>query len=76
MCTTFYRKTNEPDIETVEQFEEYFGVNADDYSRHDELMPDACLCQIDTGKFLEDHPEVAEKYKTETGMDYWEQQYT
>ena len=72
MCTTFYRKTDEPDIETVEQFEQFFGVNADDYSEYDELIRDACLCQIDVDKFVRDHPKVRERFKSETGMDYWE----
>lgn len=72
MCVTFYIKSDDPDIETVEQLEEYFGVDATNYSKHQELVRDACLCQIDTQKFLNDNPQVAARFKTETGMDYWE----
>ena len=54
MCSDIRLK--DIDIETVAQFEEHFGVDANDfkYDFYEDLIKDSCLCQIDLDKFFAD----------------------
>jgi hypothetical protein len=71
MCTTFYTKTGKS-IDSVEKFEESFNVDAEKYSKYDDLVRDACLCQIDVYSFLRDRADIRERFMQETSMDFYE----
>lgn len=68
MCDTI-RMKNGNDIETVEQFEKHFNVNADNlkYDYYDKLSRDSCLCQIDLEKFMSNKHD----FEYDCG-DWWE----
>jgi len=68
MCDTI-RLKNGNDIESVEQFEKHFEVKADNYKYdyYDEIVKDACLCQIDLEEFFSKRKD----FKLDCG-DWWE----
>ena len=73
MCRTFILK-NGRHIETLEEFEEHFCIEIDEYI-HDSykkpLSMDSCLCPIDDLRLIQEHPEIGEKF-TRNGMNFYE----
>lgn len=69
MCTTIRLKSGH-EICSVEQFEEYFKINADElmYEGDDFIERECCLCQIDLDNFMKNKQS---NFEYENG-DWWE----
>lgn len=70
MCETIRLKGDVDDIETVAQLEKHFGVEATPLkeSYYGDIIPDACLCQIDLDRFMADK---TDRFYKDWG-DWWE----
>lgn len=68
MCQTI-RFPDGLDVESINDFERVFEVDAEDYKHksYGELHKDCCMCPLDLEKFLAEHPE----WKYEFNGDYW-----
>ena len=55
MCEIIELENGE-EIETVQEFEDQFKVNSEDYKDEDytQIIKDACLCQLDLERFFSD----------------------
>ncbi len=69
MCRSI-RFKNEPDVQTIRQFQDRFKVDAKAYGWDgDEKFIDCCMCELDLAKFFKDHPEY--EFYCEWG-EWWE----
>ena len=55
MCVTVVINRGEKEIGTPREFREHFGFDAPLEPYYKEVVPDACLCQVDIEKAFKDN---------------------